>query len=139
MYFTYSTVYSTAVQYLYFKLRMSDVRKKHKSSSDIAEKRLELMVQRKNKERQEEEVTEGPKRFTMQEMAREFSLFEEALLVSEVQAVSVEGYMKVGAAIQKEPEHLPSGVSEIAACSPSPTAEDASALPSPTFFPSSSQ
>ena len=71
-------------------------------------------------------------------MAREFSLFEEALLVSEVQAMSVEWYTKVGAAIQKEPEHLPSGVSETAACSPS-TAEDASALPSPIFFPSASQ
>ena len=29
--------------------------------------------------------------------------------------MSVEWYVKVGVAIQKEPEHLPSGVSEIAA------------------------
>ena len=37
---------------------------------------MELEAQRKDKERQEEEVTEEPKRFTMQEMARGFSLFE---------------------------------------------------------------
>ena len=79
---------------------MSDVRKKHKSSSDIAEKHLELMVQRKNKERQEEEVTEGPKRFTMQEMARGFSLFEEALLIFKTQDPNLEWNMKIAAAIQ---------------------------------------
>ena len=45
---------------------------------------MELETQRKDKERQEEEeVTEEPKRFTTQEMARGFSLFEEALLVFE--------------------------------------------------------
>ena len=44
---------------------------------------MELEVQRKDEERQEEEVTEEPKRFTTQEMAREFFLFEEALLVFE--------------------------------------------------------
>ena len=43
---------------------------------------MELEAQRKDEERQEEEeVTEEPKRFTTQEMARGFSLFEEALLV----------------------------------------------------------
>ena len=43
---------------------------------------MELEAQRKDEERQEEEeVTEEPKRFMTQEMAREFSLFEEALLV----------------------------------------------------------
>ena len=42
---------------------------------------MELEAQRKDEERQEEEVTEEPKRFTMQEMARRFSLFQEALLV----------------------------------------------------------
>ena len=43
-------------------------------------KKMELEAQRKDKERQEEEeVTEEPKRFTMQEMAREFSLFQGAL------------------------------------------------------------
>ena len=42
---------------------------------------MELEAQRKDEERQEEEeVTEEPKKFTMQEMARGFSLFEEALL-----------------------------------------------------------
>ena len=42
---------------------------------------MELEAQRKDEERQEEEeVTEEQKRFTMQEMARGFSLYEEALL-----------------------------------------------------------
>ena len=42
---------------------------------------MELEAQRKDEERQEEEeVTEELKRFVMQEMARGFSLFEEALL-----------------------------------------------------------
>ena len=59
-----------------------------------------LKVQKKDKERQEEEVTEEPKRFTMQEMAREFSLFEEALLVFEAQDPNVERYSKVAAAVQ---------------------------------------
>ena len=41
----------------------------------------------------------------------------------------------------KEPDPVPStsGVSEIAACPPSPIADDPSALPSPTSSPSSSQ
>ena len=60
-------------------------RSKRKSSGDIAgtaKKCQELEAQRKDEERQEEEeVTKEPKRFTMQEMARGFSLFEEALLV----------------------------------------------------------
>ena len=43
-------------------------------------------AQRKDKGRKrEEEVTEEPRRFTMHEMAREFSLFEEALFVFEAQ------------------------------------------------------
>ena len=41
---------------------------------------IELEAQRKEKERQKE-VTEEPKRFMRQEMARGFYLFEEALLV----------------------------------------------------------
>ncbi|TEA28737.1 hypothetical protein DBR06_SOUSAS23710004, partial [Sousa chinensis] len=44
---------------------------------------MELEAQRKDEERQEEEVvliTERLKRFMMQEMARGFSLFEDALL-----------------------------------------------------------
>ena len=41
---------------------------------------MELKVQRKDKERQEEEdKTEEPRRVTMQEMARECSLFGKAL------------------------------------------------------------
>ena len=84
------------MQYLYFKPRIS--RSKHKSSSDVAGtakkcqaiemetkvkiiervkqgKKIELEAQRKDEERQEEEeVTEEPKRFTTQEMARGFSL-----------------------------------------------------------------
>ena len=112
----------------------------------------------------------------MQEMAREVSLFEEALLVFEAQDPNVERYMKVAAVIQnaiqcyrviydekkraatqtsldrifktvdriessKEPEPVPStsGMSEIAACPPSPIAEDTSALPSLTSSPFSSQ
>lgn len=46
---------------------------------------MELEAQRKEEERQEEEGAEEPKRVTMQEMARGFSLFEEALLGFEVQ------------------------------------------------------
>lgn len=43
---------------------------------------MKLKTQRNDKERQEEEVTEEPVRFLMQEAetGREFSLFEEALL-----------------------------------------------------------
>ena len=40
---------------------------------------------------------------------------------------------------EPEPEPSTSGVSEIAACPPSPTADDPSALPSPTSSHSSSQ
>ena len=90
------------VQYLYFKPRMSG--SKCKSSSDgagTAKRHQELEVQSKDKERQEEEqVTEELKRFMMQEMARGFSLVEEALLVFEAQDPNVEQYTKVIAAIQ---------------------------------------
>ena len=62
---------------------------------------MELEAQRKDEERQEEEeVTEEPKRFTTQEVARGFSLFQEALLVLEAQDLNVERYTKVAAAIQ---------------------------------------
>ena len=47
------------------------------------EDRMELEAQRKDEERQEEEETEEPKSYMLQEMARGFYLFEEALLVSE--------------------------------------------------------
>ena len=97
---------------------------KHKSSSDVAgtakkrqvitmEKKvkiiereergekMELEVQRKDEERQEEEgVTKELKRFTTQEMARGFSLFEETLLVFKAQDLNVELYTKVAAAVQ---------------------------------------
>ena len=48
-------------------------------------KRLRFCVhyKRKDRERQEKEVTDEPMRFTMQETARRFSLFEEVLLVFE--------------------------------------------------------
>ena len=42
---------------------------------------MESEAQRKDQERQEEEETAEPKRFTTWEMARGFSLFEEVLLV----------------------------------------------------------
>ena len=118
----YSPVQSTVVQYLYFKPRM--FRSKRKISGDIAgtakksqaitmklavqhkeeltnEALMESETQRKDKERQEEEeVTEESKRFTTQEIARGFSLFEEALLVFEAQDPNVKLYMKVAAAVQ---------------------------------------
>ena len=47
------------------------------------EELMELKAQRNDRERQEEEVIEETKRFMIQEMARGFSLLEEALLVFE--------------------------------------------------------
>ena len=77
---------------------------KCKSSGDVAgtaKKCQELEAQRKDEERrEEEEVAAEPKRVTMQEMARGFSLFEEVLLVFEAQDLNVEWYMKVAAAVQ---------------------------------------
>ena len=62
---------------------------------------MELEGHTKDEERQEEEeVPEELKRFTMQEMARGFSLSEEALLVFEAQDPNVEWYTKVPAAAQ---------------------------------------
>ena len=62
-------------------------RSKRKSSSDVvvtSKTYQELEAQRKDEERQEkEEVIEEPKRFMIQEMARGFSLFEEALFIFE--------------------------------------------------------
>ena len=55
---------------------------KCKSSGDVTGTAKKCQALRKDEERQEEEeVTEEPKGFTTQEMARGFSLFEEALLV----------------------------------------------------------
>ncbi|XP_043291812.1 tigger transposable element-derived protein 1-like isoform X1 [Cervus canadensis] len=62
---------------------------------------MELEAQRKDEERQEEEErSEELKRFTMQDMARGFSLFEEALFILEAQDPNVERYTKVEAAVQ---------------------------------------
>ena len=64
---------------------------------------IELEAQRKDEERQkEEEVTKEPKRFMTQEMARGFSLLEEASLVFETQDPNIEPYSKVAAAFQNE-------------------------------------
>ena len=59
---------------------------------------MELEAQRKDEQRQEKEVTEEPKRFTMQEMAKGFSLCEGALLVFEAEDPNIEWYTKVAAA-----------------------------------------
>ena len=48
---------------------------------------MELEAQRKDEKRQEEEITEEPKRFITQEMIREFSLLGQALLVFETQRI----------------------------------------------------
>ena len=47
-------------------------------------------------------ITEEPKRFMMQEMARGFSLFEEALLVFEAQDPSIEQYVHEGCSSRSE-------------------------------------
>ena len=61
---------------------------------------MDLEAQRKDEDRQEEEVTEELKRFIIQEMANGF-FFEEALLVFETQDLNVDWYMKVAAAVQQ--------------------------------------
>ena len=66
----------------------------------INEDLMELETQRKDKERQEEEVTEKKKRFKMQEMVRRFSLFEGGTLIFEAKDPNVEWYKKVAAAVQ---------------------------------------
>ena len=88
MYFTvqYCTEYSSIVSLFQLDLQEDDfielLAVQHEEI--INEDLMELEAQSKDEERQEkEEVTEEPKRFTMQEMARGFSLFEEALLVFE--------------------------------------------------------
>ena len=100
----YSTVESTVVQYFSFKLDLQEddfiellaVQHEELTNEDL----MEVEAQRMDEERQEEEVTEATKRFTTQEMARGFSLFEEALLVFEAQDPNVERYRKVAAAVQ---------------------------------------
>ena len=61
---------------------------------------LELEAQRKDKETQEEEVTEELMRFMTQEMARGFSLLEEALLVFEPQDQNIERHTKLAETVQ---------------------------------------
>ena len=62
---------------------------------------MELEAQRKVEERPEEgEVTKEPKKFLTQETARGFSLFEEALLVSEAQDSGTEQDIKFAAVVQ---------------------------------------
>ena len=63
---------------------------------------MELEAQRKDEERQVKEVTKEPKRFMAQETARAFSLFEEALLVSEAPDLSAEWYTKAARAIRMQ-------------------------------------
>lgn len=58
---------------------------------------MELEAERKGKERQEE-ITEEPKVFIMQEMPRGFSLFEEALFWRH-QDLNIGQYTKIAAAI----------------------------------------
>ena len=62
---------------------------------------MELEAQSKDQEKQkEEDITEETKRFTTQEMARGFSLFEEAQLIFKTQDPNLEWNMKIAAAIQ---------------------------------------
>ena len=83
--------------------------KKHQAMVELAvqhkeltnEDLMELEAQGKDEERQKEEMTEEPKSFTTQEMARRFSLFEEALLVLGAQDQNMERYMKVAAGIMQ--------------------------------------
>ena len=63
----------------FYNTELLAVQQEELSNEDL----MELHAQRKDEERQEEKVTEKPKRFMMQEMPRGFSLFEEALLVFE--------------------------------------------------------
>ena len=63
-----------------------------------AEDLMELEAQRKDGGRQGEK--QEPRRFTMQETVRGFSLFEEALFIFEAQDLSVQWYMKVAAVVQ---------------------------------------
>ena len=63
---------------------------------------MELEAQRKE-EKQEEEVTEESKRFTVQEMARRFSLFKEALIVFEVWDLNSTVYEGCGSHSESSP------------------------------------
>ena len=138
-----------------------DTAKKHQSIT------MELEAQGKDEERQEEkEVTEEPKRFTTQEIAMGFSVFEQAfsfwgsglehwmlhedgsshsecnpIVLRHLWWESESYYPDIWIVFfkrvdrtkpSKEPGPVPStsGVSEIAACPPSPITGDPSAVPS---------
>ena len=64
---------------------------------------MELEAQRKDKETKEEEVTEELMRFMTQEMARGFSLLEEALLVFEPQDQNIERHTKLAETVECNP------------------------------------
>ena len=80
----------------------------------------------------------GTQRFRMQSSATMSSMKKRATTQT-----SLDCFLKRVDRIEssKEPEPVPSlsGMSGIAACPPSPIADDPSALPAPTFSPSSSQ
>ena len=61
---------------------------------------MELEVQRKDEERQEEKLAEELKRFSMQKLSRRFSLFEGGTLIFEAKDPNVEWHRKVTAAFQ---------------------------------------
>ena len=104
LYFTVHTIQSSLVQYRYFKLYLQKdnfielLAAQHEEVTN--EHLMELETQRKDEERWEEEETEEPKWFTMQDVARGLSLFKRALLAFQAQAPNGEWYMKVVAAIQ---------------------------------------
>ena len=87
----------------FYNTELLAVQQEELSNEDL----MELHAQRKDEERQEEKVTEKPKRFMMQEMPRGFSLFEEALLVFEAQDLDAERYTKTAAAVQNAFQVLP--------------------------------
>ena len=58
-------------------------RSKRKSNGDAFMMETKVKIIERVEQQEEEEVTEEQKRFTTQEVARGFSLFEEALLVLE--------------------------------------------------------
>ena len=63
---------------------------------------MALEAQRKE-EKQEEEVTEEPERFTVQEMARRFSFFQEALIVFEAWDLNSVVYEGCGSRSESSP------------------------------------
>ena len=61
---------------------------------------MELAVQRKDDEGQEEELSEELKRFMIQEIVRRCSSFEEALLVFEPDDLDLERHMEFSVDVQ---------------------------------------